>query len=221
MTHIEHDSEAWNTQPSTSVRLLASAVEVLRSSLGRFWPFFLTLLVVVMLLPALVFGLLGRVRLDPALFVTEWIHLTIEGMFFFFILEIVRHRSLASTSRESLIAFVSLNYLDPIQDLIASLRQSQEAQPETDTNYIQTLAIAGNAWAIIEHALSDDALNHLPKREALVVWIISNRNALDLQRCAAILQSLNAGNRNHEELRELLQRLEAFRVSAKRLCGKA
>jgi hypothetical protein len=217
MKEIERSSAAWNPSPSSRVTLIDSALAVLKSSLGTRWPLFLFFLLLVMIGPSLFCRfVLNDVTLDPPLFVTEWLHLSIEGVFFFFILEIVRHRSLSSTARQSLHDFVSWNYVIPLERLIPSLKRSREPLERKES--LDTLTSASDDWTIIRHALSDEALNRLPNDSALPVWILSHRAALDPTRCTALLNSLNSGSLKPQEFDELLGRLQKLLTSAERLC---
>jgi hypothetical protein len=116
MKEIEHSSPPWNDAPSRRDAFLESTLAVLRSSLGKRWPVSLLGFGLVMFFPTLIFRFLWKeITLEPALFVTEWLHLTIEGVFFFFILEIIRHRSLSATANQAMIDFVS-HYSDAAVD---------------------------------------------------------------------------------------------------------
>lgn len=206
--------------PSKRVNLFTSAREVLRSSLGRFWPLFLLLLVVVMLGPTIIYVFAGKIELDPALFVTEWLHLSIEGVFFFFILEIVRHRSLSFTAHQSLVRFVTLNYEGPATVIIDSIEQfSKVLNGDQSIDRNEMLGRAWSNWAVLERALSDDALKLLPSTAALEVWLM--RNSLKLERRKALLNSISsvryAGELVQAEYDEFLRALGEFLNSSERL----
>src|SRR5205823_3125744 len=147
--------------PSRRGEFLESTFAVLKSSLGRRWPVWLLGFGLVMFSPTLIFRFVRKeITLEPGLFVTEWLHLTIEGVFFFFILEIIRHRSMSSTAHRAMINFVTWNYIIPSQRLIAALKRSRE--PLERAQLIETLRAATEAWTSLTRSLSDDVLHHLP-----------------------------------------------------------
>ena len=218
MKEIEHSSPPWNDSPSRRGEFFESTLAVLRSSLGRRWPAWLIGFAVVMFSPTLLFRFLWKeIELEPGHFVTEWLHLTIEGLFFFFILEIIRHRSMSATAYQAMVNFVSWNYILPTQRLIASLKASRESLE--GEQLIATLSSAAEAWTNLERALSDSVLNHLPNDARLSPWIIDHRVRLDMKRCALMLASLNAGTLRQRDYESFVERLEAFLQSAQSLAG--
>src|SRR6185295_5696858 len=141
MKEIEHSSPPWNDSPSNHGEFLESILAVLKSSLGKQWPVWLIGFALVMFLPTLVFRfVLKEIVFEPAHFVMEWIHLSIEGVFFFFVLEIIRHRSMSVTAHQSMINFVKWNYVTPTRRLIAALKHSRE--PLEQAQLIETLRAA-------------------------------------------------------------------------------
>lgn len=222
MKHIERFSEAWNSSPSYKVTLVASTIEVLKSSLGKFWPAYFLAIIAILFFPALVFW--NEIKLDPPLFVTEWLKLVIEGIIFFFVLEIVRHRSLSFTAHRYLINFVSVNYFIPIRGVVDSIRSFREAlERHIPADASQNIKSARDKWDLVEHALTDDALSRLPTEGGIVSWLLKNRNELAPKRCGAILKSLATvqyrESLNQSELDELLSRLEVFLGSITSLFG--
>jgi len=220
MKHIERFSKPWNESPSRKVTFTESAYAVLKSSLGRFWPISLLSLFTIVFLPALIF--INDIKLDRPLFVTEWLKLSIEGIIFFFILEIVRHRSLSFTARQLLLTFVTIYYVGPIQDVIGSLKHFREAlESHNSTEAIQSVTVARQKWNIIEYALSENAISHLSNEGEVMLWLLKHRHELEPRRCNAILRSLstvqNFSSLNVSEFEELLNRLEAFSNSIKSL----
>lgn len=218
MKEIERSSPPWNDSPSKRGAFFESTLAVLESSLGKRWPAWLLGFGVVMFFPTLLFGFFWKeITLEPGLFVTEWLHLTIEGVFFFFILEIIRHRSMSATAYQAMVNFVSWNYVFPAQRLIAALKRSR--LPLEEEQLIETLSSAAEAWTTLQRALSDDVLNHLPNDARLSPWIIDNRVKLDIKRCAMVLTSLNAGTLRENDYEKLVGGLDAFLLSAQRLAG--
>ena len=194
---------------------LESAAAVLLSSLGKFWPVSLLGLLSIVFLPAIICVYYHFIKIDPGMFVTEWVKISIEGILLFFILEIVRHRSVCFTARRALLNFVTFNYLIPIQGMIEFLKNFQvglEKGAANDTT--QNITSARQRWSVIEHALSDEALYRLPS-EAEAAFLLSQwRSALGLKRCNDILRSLSTVQHleklNQAEFKELLKRLESF-----------
>jgi len=219
MTHIEHDSDPWVPPSPKPVNLLTSAVEVLKSSLGEYWQFKVFLLVVGLLTPSIVFSLAHKIEFEPAEFVTLWLHLSIEGIFFFFILEIVRHRSLSFTAHESMVRFLTRNYEQPVQVLLVSIKDFRNLLCDRTGDLPATVKSAWRNWSIIKTGLSDEALRHLPGSAALEVW--SMRNDLRPTRCGDLLGSILGANNPSEldnaEYTELLTALENFLNSIKHL----
>ncbi|MGH9971441.1 MAG: hypothetical protein ACREBG_27105 [Pyrinomonadaceae bacterium] len=171
MKHIEFSSEPWNPSPSKYGTLFESAVAVLKSSLGTSWGVTLLAILTIVVLPIPVFYLLNKIQFDPASFVTEWLKLTVEGIIFFFILEIVRHRSLSFTARQLLITFVATNYIIPLQGMIESLRHFHDGLlGNASFEPIPTITSVRHHWNVVKYALSDSALANLPVGGELIVW---------------------------------------------------
>jgi hypothetical protein len=145
MTHIEHESEPWTPPAARPVNLLTSGVEVLKSSLGRHWQLKVFVLVLMVLMPSILFRLNHKIEFDSALFVTEWLHLSIEGIFFFFILEIVRHRSLSFTAHESMVRFLTRNYEQPVQVLLDSMKNFRELLASRTVELPKTVDVASRS----------------------------------------------------------------------------
>jgi hypothetical protein len=218
MKDIERTSPPWNDVPSKRGEFLESTLAVLQSSLGSRWPVWLIAFAVVMFLPTLIFRFVFKeIVLEPGLFVTEWLHLTIEGLFFFFILEIIRHRSMSVTAHHAMVNFVTWNYVVPTQRLIVALKRSRE--PLERRELVETLRAATEAWSSLRRALSDDVLSHLPADESLPVWIRDNRYKLDIAQCELMLTSLNASTLKGIDHEKLVGRLDAFLTSAQSLAG--
>lgn len=225
MKHIEFSSEAWNPVPSKYGTLFESAVAVLKSSLGTRWAVSLLVILTIVVLPIPIFYFLNEIRFDPASFVTEWLKLTVEGIIFFFILEIVRHRSLSFTARQLLINFIATHYVIPLQSMIAALEQFREGLlGNTSLQPISAITTARHHWDIVKHALSDSALANLHIDGDLLVWMQNHRSALDVRRCDAIVSSLSsvqsADSMNPREFEELCKRLETFLHSTSRISSK-
>jgi hypothetical protein len=220
MKHIEYSSEAWNTSPTQTGASFESTIAVLKSSLGKRWPLSLGLLIIVVFLPVPVFIFISKIRLDPALFVTEWLRLTIEGLLFFFILEIVRHRSMSFTARTRLSSFVAFSYLAPIQGVIESLENfRQKLESNNAGAATESITDAREKWRFIEQNLSDSALYHLTPNEEVISWLLRCRNELQLERCTKIMESLSraqmVGDLNQGEFGEIIAKLQIFLTKMK------
>jgi len=220
MKHIERFSEPWNSLPSHKVTLLESAIAVFKSSLGKFWPIYLFFILFILFLPVGIFR--NEIRLDPSLFVTEWLKLIIEGIIFFFVLEIVRHRSLSFTAHRFLVNFVITNCCIPIREVIDSVQQfRKELVDRNQTAANKSIKLARDKWYIVEHALSHDSLSRLPSDEGITQWLLKNRTMLEPELCSAILRSLGsvqyAESLNESQLEDLLSRLHRFLDSVETL----
>jgi hypothetical protein len=220
MTHIEHESAPWTEPVIKEVSLLDSAVHVLKSSLGARWGLKIVLLAIIVLIPGFVLFITHRIEFDPALFVTEWLHLSIEGIFFFFILEIVRHQSLSFSAHQSMVHFVTVNYEKPIARLLESIRVFRHALSENSRIELnKSVNNAWGSWTVVNRGLSDQAIRLLPGTAALEVW--SMRNDLRPERCGSLLASILGAKHPREldqsEYEELLAALERFLKATMRL----
>ncbi len=224
MKHIEHYPEILNPSPSQQPTFFSSALAVLKSSFGKLWPISLLTLFIAVFLPVVIF--INEIKLDPPLFVTEWLKLIIEGIIFFFILEIVRHRSMSFTARQLLRNFVMMSYVGPTQGVVEALKHFREAlEKRTSTDSIQSITVAWHKWHIVEQALSNDTISHLSTEGEIVVWLLKNRDELEPQKCNSILKSLSAvqdyESLNQDEFAELLNRLERFLKAINPVYSKA
>lgn len=213
MKHIEHHPEPLNPFPSREATLRRAALAVLKSSFGKFWPVYLLLLLLVVFGPTIYFW--HEIRLEPAEFVTEWLKLSIEGVLLFFILEIVRHRSLSANARELLLNSLTANYILPLQEVTASLkgfRDSLVAHDQVESGRFILRARAN--WRLLEHALSNDFLSRLPAETGAGPWLLKSRDALNAERCGNILKSMatvrDPEHLNVGEFDDLAGRLEKF-----------
>jgi hypothetical protein len=213
MKHIEQHPEPVNPFPSREATLRRAAVAVLKSSFGKFWPYYLLFLLLVVFGPAVYFR--HEIRLEPAGFVTEWLKLSIEGVLLFFILEIVRHRSLSANARELLLKSLTANYILPLQEVIDSLkgfRDSLKAHGLAESE--QSILHARTNWRLVEQALSNDFLSRLPAETGAWPKMLKSRDALNAERCGNILKSMaqvrDPEHLNVIEFDDLSGRLERF-----------
>src|SRR5262245_14526351 len=88
---------------------IESAKSVFSSHLGHRWPLKLLILLAIVFWPVLAYW--ESIRLDPSLFVTEWLKLSVEGIVIFLILDIIRHRSLSVSARQSAHRLLFMTYV--------------------------------------------------------------------------------------------------------------
>lgn len=179
-----------NPAPSREVTLRHAASAVLKSSFGKFWPVYMLVIFGVVLGPAYIFR--HEIRLEPAEFVTEWLKLSIEGVLIFFILEIVRHRSLSATARGLLLNYLTATYILPLQESLNSLKSFRESLEGGDqTESARSITSARNNWRLIENALSGAFLSRIPGEAETSSKLLRSREALKPDRCNNIMRSLS------------------------------
>ena len=192
------------------VGFFESGRAVLRSHLGKRWG--IPLLVVL----AIVFWPLGfywkSIQFDPALFVTEWLKLSVEGVLLFLILEIVRHRSTTFVLRETNRNLLMVTYLKPSSSMLTALQAAQDYLRKNDVaNASSLIHTAWRAWKTVDQALSDKSIGAVHD-ESMRNGLLNFRLALKPVRCESLLKSLRAAHKikefNQSELQELIDRSE-------------
>lgn len=223
MMHIERPSKSQSPVSTNRNSFIDSALEVLQPALGEHWRIVIPALIAIVFAPVLIFC--HEITFDPALFVTEWLKISIEVIVFFFVLEVVRHRMESSDAKQALIANLTSNYLGPVRAAVVCLKGFQEAAGKSlEQNAIESLEMARHNWKALEQALSYDTLKPFNVDAALISWFINTRNELNIQACGAIFQSLSTFGQskryNTADLQQLLSRLETFMHSIEELLNR-
>lgn len=190
-----------------------SARAVLKSHLGGRWlPLKLLLLSALIFWPVIAYR--ESIEFDRPLFVSEWLKVSLEVVLLFLILDVVRHRSISFTLRQSTHRILLTGYVMPVRTVVTALRTFRQNVEERDMEKAVTiLRIAWQAWKALEFALSDESIKALPY-EYMRSEIVRCRLELGPPLCESVLTSLLALRQPTEfivsEFEDLLSRFETF-----------
>lgn len=210
--HLDQAETGTASAPVTEPNLFESAKAVLRTHFGARWPLKLPLLFALVFWPLVTFW--QSIKLDRAMFVTEWIKLSTESVIIFLILDILRHRSLSASMRESSHRLLVVGYVVPARTIITGLHAFHQHVDQGDmTTASEYLQKSLEAWKALEFSLSDAAIQSLPSEE-LRTQLVRSRFKLKPARCDSILKTFramrNKSEFNPDEFNELTDRFENF-----------
>lgn len=218
MKEIERHANPSNLVPTSDPTLFQSMIAVLTSSFGGKWFLSLVLIAVVILWPVAVF--FEKIKLDPPHFVTDWLKVTIEGIIFYFVLEVVRHRSMSFTSRQLFHDSVRSLFLVPLRELAGSLAHLQKVLTTgTSSEVHHAVALVVSDWKLMRRMLERATSGLVPMAKSSEAWFEKQLIIFDIDHFQGLVSSLesmdesNPSPSNSKEIGTLIQKTESLQIA--------